>query len=172
MTRAEEDAAFERCIEAHGPAVLRFLQRRTVNAEDAADAYGETLITGWRARSRMPLEGDAGRMWLFVVARNTLLNTTRSRARRSAAITRLSERIAIQTSHDRALDAVEIRLAIDRLPEELAEITRLTYWDGFTSAEVAQILGSTASTVRSKLSQAREQLRLQLTHSDGHSARR
>ncbi|MCP2635530.1 sigma-70 family RNA polymerase sigma factor [Microbacterium sp. HD4P20] len=156
------DAHFERCIEANGPDILRYLQRRATDQGDAADTYGETLLTAWRARGRMPREEAASRMWLFVVARNTLLNSRRGDRRRSAAVTRLSERIAIQASDAETDTAVELRLAISRLPAELSEIIRLTYWDGFSSAEVAQILGLNASTVRTRLSQARAQLRTEL----------
>ncbi|MBW9121918.1 sigma-70 family RNA polymerase sigma factor [Microbacterium trichothecenolyticum] len=52
-----------------------------------------------------------------------------------------------------------MRDALDRLPEGDAELIRLIYWDGLRSHEVAKVLGINPSTVRSRLSRAKEQLR-------------
>ena len=57
---------------------------------------------------------------------------------------------------------MEVRDALNRLPEEDAELIRLTYWDGLRSHEVAEVLGINPSTVRSRLSRAKEQLRAAL----------
>ena len=54
---------------------------------------------------------------------------------------------------------VEVRDAVDRLPEELGELVRLVHWDGFTVTEAATLLGLNASTGRSRYARAKELLR-------------
>ena len=58
----------------------------------------------------------------------------------------------------RSLDDVttdEVAQAILDLPEKLKLLIHLTYYEGKTSEEVARIVGTSASTVRSHLSEAR-----------------
>ncbi|AZC13554.1 RNA polymerase sigma factor [Microbacterium sp. ABRD28] len=153
---------FESVVSANGADVMRYLEGRVHDGGDAAEAYGETLLTAWRARRRMPTDPAEARLWLFGVARKVLLNNTRSLARRSAATQRLRERITAAPPPPASTDAVEVRDAIKALPTELADVIRLTYWDGFTSHEIADFLGIPASTVRTRISTARELLRTAL----------
>ena len=55
--------------------------------------------------------------------------------------------------------SVEVRSAIAELGTIDQEIVRLVYWDGFTLAEVAQILNMRPPTVRSRHARARAKLR-------------
>lgn len=85
MSDAETTDAFDRAVTANRVALLNYFQRRLTNPADAAEAFGELLLTAWRSRRRLPLEDDAARMWLYGVARNVLRNTHRTLSRRSAA---------------------------------------------------------------------------------------
>lgn len=149
---------FETAVRTNGPDLMRYLEGRARDGGDAAEAYGETLMTAWRARRRLPADPAEARMWLFGVARKVLLNNKRSHARRFAAVQRLQDRIAAAPSPPSQEDVIDVRAAIDALPSELAEVIRLTYWDGFASHEIAALLGVPASTVRTRISTARQML--------------
>lgn len=160
MRRRADTAAFEDVIRANEEDLLAFFQRRILNGADAAEAFGELLLTGWRLRRRMPAEPLEARMWLYGVARNVLRSSRRTLARRSAAVERFADEM-------RALDAmlpgdqaaVELRAAIEALPPDDAELVRLVYWDGLRSHEAAQVLGINPSTARSRLSRIKRSLR-------------
>lgn len=47
-------SVFEAVIRENRSALLGYFQRRIPNAEDAAEAFGELLLTAWRIRRRMP----------------------------------------------------------------------------------------------------------------------
>ncbi|QEW03030.1 RNA polymerase sigma factor [Microbacterium lushaniae] len=146
--------------------LLRYFQRRLANREDAAEAYGELLLTAWKLRRKIPSDGTQGRMWLFATAHNVLRDSRRASARRLAAVDRLaSDMRAMPTAVD-AADSIEVRDALARLPEEDAELIRLTYWDGLASHEAASVLGINPSTARSRLARARQQLRDALEEDD------
>jgi RNA polymerase sigma-70 factor (ECF subfamily) len=141
------------------PDLLAYLARR-VGPDDAPDLLGDTMMVAWRRAEDLPEDSERARMWLFGIARGTLLNHARGERRRSALADRV--RAEFRETAPAADTASEVRDAIDRLAPELAEIVRLRHWDGFTLAEVGRLLDMPASTVRSRYQQAREQLRATL----------
>lgn len=153
-------SAFDKLIRQNEVDLSRYFQRRLPNGADAAEAFGEFLLTAWRLRRRIPVDPMEGRMWLFATARNVLLNSQRTVARRSAAVRRLAEEMrTLPTTFPSDDVSIEVRRAIAALPRDDAELVRLVYWDGLTSHEAADVLGLNASTARSRLSRARQQLR-------------
>lgn len=163
MGRGESAARFEALIRQNGEDLSRYFQRRMLNSADAAEAYGELLLTAWKIRRKMPTDGVDARMWLFAAARNVLLNSRRSLARRSAAVQRFVDdaRSTHSVADSDGLTA-EVREAIDSLSADDAELVRLVYWDGLRSNEAACVLRINASTARSRLSSAKRQVRARL----------
>lgn len=153
-------ALFEDHIRANEDDLSRYFQRRLFNGADAAEAFGEFLLTAWKLRRRMPVDPLEARMWLFVTARNVLLNSRRSLARHSAAVQRLIDVMHVQ---DAVLPSdglsLELREALEGLPDDDAELVRLVYWDGLRSHEAAVVLSINPSTARSRLARAKRELR-------------
>ncbi|TXK20400.1 RNA polymerase sigma factor [Microbacterium wangchenii] len=142
--------------------LLRYFQRRIPNGADAAEAFGELLLTAWKLRRHAPADPTEGRMWLFAVAHNVLRDSRRRSARHSAAVKRLAadmRTLAVPVWDDAAID---VRDAIDRLKPDDAELIRLIYWDGFPSHAAARVLGINPSTARSRLTRAKLELRAAL----------
>lgn len=147
------------------PALLAYLERRA-GADDAPDLLGETMVVAWRRVEELPADDERARMWLFGIARGTLQNHARGVRRRWALADRIRHSVAspVAPAADRGL---EVRDAIARLEPDLAEIVRLVHWDGFTLAEVAELLGRPASTVRGRYQRARAELRALLGETVG-----
>jgi RNA polymerase sigma-70 factor (sigma-E family) len=61
--------------------------------------------------------------------------------------------------------------AITQLPTRQRAAVVLKYWDGLTSAEIADALGCRTATVDVHLHRARQQLKLQLTNEVPHGTR-
>jgi RNA polymerase sigma factor (sigma-70 family) len=141
--------------------------RRRVDSEDAADLLAETIATAWRRRGALPKDAEAGRMWLFGIARNTLLHHHRGEARRWRLADRFRTLVGAEPPVTAAADGgAEVRDAIDRLPPDLAELVRLVHWEGFTLVEAAGLVGIPASTARGRYQRAKEALREALAVSD------
>ncbi|PPG60836.1 RNA polymerase subunit sigma-24 [Rathayibacter sp. AY2B7] len=138
--------------------LLNYLERR-VGADDAPDALSETMTIAWRRSSSMPLPDEDARLWLFVVARNVVLNTSRTRRRQDLLAEKLrgtiDPTVVIAEPSDIALD---VRAALDKLAPELAELVRLVHWDGFSLSEAAQIVSVPPSTARSRYQKAKREL--------------
>jgi RNA polymerase sigma-70 factor (ECF subfamily) len=102
--------------------------------------------------------------YLYRTAFNAYRNRQRA-ARRAARRLFGSEEtvdpIAVSDSRSAVLDALR------ELPPRARSAVVLTDLLGFTPAEAAEVLGITASTVRSLAARAREQLRHELGDNDG-----
>lgn len=147
----------------NAPDILRYFDRRVSVAEDAADLMAETMLVAWRRNTRLPTEPEEARMWLFQIAKYTLLNYRRGRRRHNAAADILKNSSARTRPSEEAPsldDRVDVRQAIDSLPQDQAEIIRLVHWDGFTVAEAARLIGTAEPTVRGRYNRALARLRI------------
>ena len=162
MTRHPEDAALIAAFEASASDLLSYLTRR-VGPDDAGDLLGESMVVAWRRVRQLPGDPERARMWLFGIARGTLLNHARGERRRWALADRLRGRVGGEPSVMPADAGVEVRDAIERLDPNLAELVRLVHWDGFSLADAAEILGVPSSTARGRYQRAKTELRAALS---------
>ena len=156
-----EDARLTAALREASADVLAYLQRR-VGMDDAPDLLGETMIVAWRRVADLPTEPERARMWLFGIARGTLLNHARGERRRWALADRVRGERRADASSPPADDGVEVRDAIGRLDPELAELVRLVHWERLSLVQAAELLGVPDSTARGRYQRAKEQLRAAL----------
>lgn len=162
---AEHD--FNRLYEEQQRAVHAYLLGRTGDREAARDLLQEVFLRAWRhADSWRDLPPDRQRAWVFAVARNLVIDTHRTRASAEAARAAL-ERDAVAAAPAGEGPEARVELgervaqldrAIRELPEKLRTVLSLHVAGGLTSAQVGEVLGEPAGTVRYQLSQARRQL--------------
>lgn len=167
--RAGDDAesAFTRLYDQHRRALYAYLLGRTADAEIARDLLQETFLRLWRHFSAIrtqPPERQRG--WVFGVARNLVIDMHRHRKSRDSAHAAL--RAAAETTAPaseepaaRAELAERVRLvekAIRGLREEQRVVVALHAMGDLTSAQIGELLGEPAGTVRYRLSLARRRL--------------
>jgi RNA polymerase sigma-70 factor (ECF subfamily) len=158
----EVDRQLTRALELSASGLLAYLERR-VGADDAPDLLGETMVVAWRRARELPEEPEAARMWLFGIARGTLLNHARGQRRRWALADRLRLQVRESATAPAADAGSEVRDAIDRLDPVLAELVKLVHWERLSLSDSADLLGIPASTARSRYQRAKEQLRAALS---------
>lgn len=154
--------------EAYGELARRHMRRAFAIAyrivehrQDAEDVVQDAFL---RALERLDsLErGRPFRPWFYRIVVNRALNLRRSRAVRCTEP--LAEAVPAATASPECVaERAELRgrlaEAADALPERQRTILQLSALEGFTSAEVAEILGVSDGTVRWHLHQARRTLR-------------
>ena len=119
----------------------------------------QTMVVAWRRVRKLPEDPEQARMWLFTIARNTLLNHGRGQRRAIAAAERLRSIIgAHNRPHDAVDDAIDVQGALATLEPHVAELVRLIHWEQFTIADAAALLGVSASTARGQYMRARTTL--------------
>jgi RNA polymerase sigma-70 factor (ECF subfamily) len=120
------------------------------------------MVVAWRRVADLPAEPEQARMWLFGIARTTLLNFTRGERRRWALADRIRGSVETEVVAAAADDGVEIRDAIEGLDADLRELIQLVHWERMTIVQAAVLLGIPDSTARNHYARAKEQLRAAL----------
>ncbi len=117
-------------------------------AQDAVqDAYVKYLEKQPQFR-----DGEHAKAWLLKVTANGCKSRLRARKRHPA-----EELLDTYPAPDQ--DSREVVEAILSLPANQRAAIHLHYYEGYSTGEIAQILGQRPGTVRSHLSRAREGLR-------------
>ena len=126
------------------------------NVPDAEDAC-QTVFRKVLEQSEPFRDPEHEKAWLIVTARNECKNQLKHwwRTRRAGA-----ETLDGLTWEDPRDGTVWEQVAA--LPEAHRLVLYLHYYQGYTTGEVAELLGENPSTVRSRLAQARKKLKLKL----------
>lgn len=150
----------ERAYREHATTILGYLARRVDPVDDAADLLSEVMLTAWRRRDAMP-PPPQDLLWLYGVARHVLANHRRSTRRRTARVQALADelRAAAAQPPDVRAEVLDVRAAIQAMPEPDREILLLSDWEGLNSTEIGVLLEMPASTVRARLVRARDHVR-------------
>ena len=157
--RSTRHVRLESVYVANAADLLSYLGRRVPVPADAADLLSETFIVALRRGDRMPGEPEQARMWLFGVARRVLANAARGAVRRSDLTVKLRAHLATLPTEHVDPETLDIRAALDAIPDAQSELVRLVLWDGFTLPEAATLHGISESTARGRYQRARTQLR-------------
>ncbi len=149
---------------AYADALHNLARYLTGNAADAEDLVQETYARAFRG-AELFAAGTHLKAWLFRILRNTFISDWRKRRREDpAADPGEPEPDGVPLRGDAELDrlrgvvATEIQAALMALPED-GRTAVLLHLEGFSEAEMADILGCAAGTVKSRLFRARATLR-------------
>jgi RNA polymerase sigma factor (sigma-70 family) len=158
-----EEAAFEALLRRHGAMVQGVCRRVLGNPHDAEDAFQATFLILARRAREVGRRGSVGG-WLYQVAYTTALKAKASAAARRRREQRPDARSAAdplaEVSGRELLTALDEELA--RLPEKYRAPLVLFYLEGLTRDEAARRLDASESTVKRRLEEGRERLRLRL----------
>ena len=151
--------------------------RMTRNPQDAEDLVQETMMRAYRAFDRFEA-GTNLTAWLFRILTNAYINTYRKRQREPQKVSsdEVEEFDLYQElkNHDPQFDATpesivldslvdsDIIEAIEDLPEQFRLAVVLSDIEGFSYAEMAQIMDVPMGTVMSRLHRGRKALQKRL----------
>ena len=163
---AGDQEAFAALVDRHGPMVLGICRRVLRDPHRAEDAFQATFLVLARKAAKLHVDGSLA-SWLFGVARRVALAARRSDERQHRLPFRA--RSPVDSSGDRPpksdwddlLELLDLELA--RLPDKLRAPLLACYLNGRTQDEAARELGWSLSTLRRRLEQGRELLKVRLT---------
>lgn len=139
-------------LDQYGEHILRLAYSYLHNQSDAEDILQDTLIQ--YLRTAPVLESPAHeKAWLLRVAGNLSKNLLRAQGYRQAD--QLEETLVAQEREDLSY----VWEAVKALPVPYREAIHLFYYEGYSTAQIAQILDQKESTVRSRLKRGREKLK-------------
>ena len=155
-----DGAAGQQLFKRHFAAVYRFFCNKL--GQDVDDLVQDTFVALTKAREKF--RGDSAfRTFLFGIAYNQLLKARERAAKgRSLEAFESARAVAIDSSPSRVAarqQEQELLLrGLRRLPLDQQVVLELFYWEGCTSAQIAEIVGIPHGTVRSRLRLGRDAL--------------
>ncbi|HEX4472969.1 MAG TPA: sigma-70 family RNA polymerase sigma factor [Nocardioides sp.] len=158
------DVVMQRLHDEHAGALwghcLRLVNYDRARAEDVCQ---ETLLRAWRNASLLDEAQGSVRAWLFTVARNIVIDESRTRrAKSEIPMGELPEPASTTDSSDELLMTWVVADAVTRLSPEHRAVLQETYFKGRPVAEAARRLGIPEGTVKSRTHYALHALRLAL----------
>jgi len=165
-------AAFERLYRGYYPRLRRFLERLTQRPQIVEEILDDTMLVVWRKAPSYNLRSKVS-TWIFGIAVRRALKTLK----------RVDDPIDYEPddSEDRGgvgpEGTMQMRETRARIAGALCKLSRqhravieLTYFDGCSCAEIAEILRCPVNTVKTRMFHARRKLRTLLAE-DGRTAR-
>ena len=140
-------------METHGDTVYRLALCRLQNTADAEDVYQDVFL---RLFSQTAADWDDCRLkaWLIRTTLNRCADVHRFRLRRpTLSLDELPDTVRPTD------EAAELWEAVSRLPEKLRIPIHLHYGEGYSTEEIADMVGVPAGTVRTRLYRARGKLK-------------
>ena len=138
----------------------RYVQRRSINTEEARDTLSEVFLVAWRRLEDIPA-GKEARLWLFGVARNLVKTSWRKRKRSGDLVVRIGSEMSTKGTTDEELDnsgVLKIVNALQFLSENDQEILRLLAWEDLSHKEISVVLGCSENAVTIRIRRARVRL--------------
>ena len=149
-----QEKDIEQILNAYSDMVVRIAYHHVKNRADAEDIAQEAFVRLITAQPRLENE-EHQKAWLIRVTVNLCKNLLRSPRSRELPLDDLEE--------DRAQEQREIWDAVWRLPAKFRNAVYLYYYEGYSVAETAALLGKKPGTVASWLHRARLRLKTDLT---------
>ena len=164
-----DHAAFQELVERHQNMIIGTVAKMLGNASDAQDIAQQVFIRLWKSAPRYQRKAKFT-TFLFTITRNLVFNESKKRSRRkthsleereeehfsqiAADPSRTPDAETLQTELQAAVDA-----AINALPEKQRMAVILRRYENMPYEQIADVLETSVSAVKSHLFRARTELR-------------
>jgi RNA polymerase sigma-70 factor (ECF subfamily) len=174
MIGAGDHLAFRQLVERHQHAVVGTVSKMLGNANDSEDIAQQVFIRVWKHSKRYKPDNKFT-TYLYTITRNLVYNESRRRSRKKTVSSdQLEEDLNFQQAADPAqspdseLLQAELQKAVDsairNLPENQRIAVILRRYENLPYEEIADVLQTSVSSVKSLLFRARTSLRESLSH--------
>ncbi len=175
LITAEKRKRFESEALPHMDALLRTALRMTKNERDAEDLVQEAFVKAYRFWDKFE-PGSNCRAWLFKIMTNIFINNYRSKSRSPMAVNvdeiddnflygQLSTGGQSPTPEQELFAKIfddDVKKAIENLPDDFRMVVVLSFLEGFSYQEIAEIADLQLGTVKSRLHRGRKLLQKEL----------
>ncbi len=158
--RAGEIGAFTELYNRYWENLYRSSLKRIANADDAKDLIQDLFVAIWIRKDQLPQTID-WEDYLYAALRYKVINYIQAdEVRIRYANAKLAENDALYPQGADSVVAVGeleylIHQAMDRMPQRIREVFKLSYTEGYSPQEIAQRLSLSLQTVKNYLSDAK-----------------
>ncbi len=171
----EKRRSFEKEALPHMDALYRTALRMTKNENDAEDLVQEAFAKAYRFWDKFE-PGSNCRAWLFKIMTNIFINEYRSKSRAPISVNvddvddnylygQLSQLAPDENPEQQFFAKIfddDVRKAIEELPDDFRLVVVLSFLEGFSYQEIAEIADLQLGTVKSRLHRGRKLLQKKL----------
>jgi RNA polymerase sigma-70 factor (ECF subfamily) len=151
--------AFAKLVEHHQPAVSRFVARYLRSKDDQDDVVQDSFLRAWHQIARFQKGTNFG-AWVMTIARFLCMARLKDRQRHPDPAPLDSH---LEPAAPAGPDDLEsLKRAVDRLPLPQREVVAMRFFDGLDYRAIAEITGDSEVTLRSRLHDALEKLKVRL----------
>lgn len=166
LVQRAEAAAFEVVYDRHAGAAFSLAYRMCGARQLAEEVVQEAFLSIWRSGARYDGRRGSVRTWILGITHHRAIDALRRgvvRDRHRASDEGIEERFEAGERTDvevaRREQALEVRGALERLPDDQRRAIELAYYGGFTQSEIAEMLGVPIGTVKGRMRLGMEKLR-------------
>ena len=163
--------AFEAEALPHMDALLRTALRMAKNQNDAEDLVQEAFVKAYRFWDKFE-SGSNCRAWLFRIMTNIFINDYRSKSRSPMSVNvdeiddsflygQLAANAPVDNPERQMFAKIfddDVKKAIEELPDDFRLVVVLSFLEGFSYQEIAEIADLQLGTVKSRLHRGRKLL--------------
>jgi len=154
-----EVPAFELLFRRYRPRIRRFLERKTWRPQLIDEILNDTMLVIWRKAGTFNLRSTVSTWILGIALRRGLKANQRS----DRAVALESESSGAACDVEEHVSRKELRARLDRALESLSPeqrtVVALTYFEGYSYREIAELVGCPAATVKTRMFHARRRLK-------------
>lgn len=158
-----DHGAFSILVKEHAPALDRFAARLLLQHQQAEEVVQETLMRAWQRAGDYDAKRARLSTWLHQIAHNLCVDILRRQKRELplADGTETALTLPDATEYPTAKSETQDRVAnaIAKLNEHHRTALVLTYYQGLSNREVAQIMDLSVRALESLLVRARQQIK-------------
>jgi RNA polymerase sigma factor (sigma-70 family) len=155
--RRGNEPAFEVAFERHGAGILVFCRHMLGSREEAEDAVQHTFAAAFKDLQGGGERKIALKAWLYTIARNRCVSVLRARREHASELQELPTD-GLSEEVERRAELRELLADVRELPEEQRAALLLAEAAGLAHAEIAQVLGCEAGSVKGLVFRARSAL--------------
>ena len=152
-----DEQAFARVYDLIGPTVYGLVRRILRDPAQSEEVAQETLVEVWRSANRYDPRRGSPHAWVMTLAHRKAVDRVRSEqaatdreARVAAAGTERPYDTVAEEVTDR-LERERVRRCLENLTEIQEQSVRLAFYGGYTYREVARLLSTPLSTVKTRM---------------------
>jgi RNA polymerase sigma-70 factor, ECF subfamily len=166
LVQRAEASAFEVVYDRHSGAAFSLAYRMCGARPLAEEVVQEAFLSIWRSGGRYDRHRGSVRTWILGITHHRAIDALRRgvvQDRHRASDEGIEERFEASDRTDvevaRREEALEVRGALDVLPDEQRRAIELAYYGGFTQSEIAEMLCVPIGTVKGRMRLGMDKMR-------------
>jgi RNA polymerase sigma-70 factor (ECF subfamily) len=153
--------AFEKLYKAYAARLFRYLFSMIGDSSAAEELTNDVMVAAWKSAAKFRGESKPS-TWLFGIAHHKALNELRRKPPLTVEIENASELATPGEGPEGAVRRASleqtVRGALQELSPEHREVVELTFYQGLSYQEIAEIMQSPVNTVKTRMFYAKKRL--------------